>query len=193
MADSESAPAPAPAPTPAAPQTTALPWTCSRLNLEDPVSVRFWPLFHASKAGSFGTAISTLIAAMALIILVVLSQTVISNEGYKRGSAVFVVVVAIIGIMMCAGFSALGLQYTNPEWDTDGNKDKPGIMGTDKHAKVLVDGKEVEQCKGFLEQPWVWILLGPGIVLVIGIIIMIVARRRKTTAGAQSEPKDTDV
>lgn len=179
-ADTAAAPAPAP-------RTTARPWTCNNLNIEDPVTVKFWPIFHASRAGAFGTAIGMLIMSMLLIILLVISQVLIRNQGYRRNSTIAVVVIATIGILLCAGFSALGMQYTKPEWDAEDNKDKPGIFDNPKHDKIMVDGKEQDQCDGFLQKPWVWIVLIPGVIVFIGIIVMVIAARKKKADATTTE------
>lgn len=171
--------APAPAPAPASLETTALPWTCNNLNIEDPVGIKFWPPFHKSKAGSFGTAIDILIASMVLIILLVISQALISNQGYRRNSTIAIFFFAFVGIFLCAGFSVLGLQYTNPAWESETSTDKPGIFDSPKHDKVLVDGKEVEQCESIMHKPWVWIVGAPGVILLISIVVMVIAKRRK--------------
>jgi hypothetical protein len=159
--DTTAAPTAAPSP----------PWTCLSWppDLNDPLEVRFWPPFHASKAGSFGTAIVSLILAVVVIVLLlVVNIVMVKSDGGKRNVRIAIGVVAFIGLFMVIGFSVLGMNYTSPEMETDETK-RPGIF------------KKSEEC-GFIHSPWLSIVAIPGAAVLLGIVLM--ARKSGVAAKA---------
>lgn len=150
-----SAPAPAPASGP--------PWTCLSWppDLNDPLEVRFWPPFHASKAGCFGTAIMCLIVAVVAIVVLLGLINPFVGEGGKRNVKIAIAVVAFVGLFMVIGFSVLGMNYVEDDMDEN---TRPGIF------------KKNEQC-GFVHSPWLSIVAIPGAVVLIGVFLMIYKKK----------------